>query len=219
MKIYILLFFTFLPNFVFSQNNNSNPDNNPEPLDLSGFIDTTSFFPGRGAFGIEISPTYQFGGTFRMEYGFNFVYTSWVNLEQNMKDDVLLNKNWGLQQWGPSINFSRITVADASGEIIEDWSAKLGITYNRINVPFYSLGFTSRIKAVTVFPQGEASFFDFDNLYLQPEIGITWMSIFNIYYSRNVPLNGPIGSIIPTHSIKFTLNINASFFNFGLQGL
>ena len=181
-----------------------------------------SYFPGKVAPGLEITRNFNFGQPDRMEWGLNVVLTSWHNLEENLEGNTLKNENFGLYQFGITASYSE-TEVDFTREnpeigIVDRATLKMGLIYNRIAVENRSLGFTTRVNSINITTPDGIEGNLFDNFYLQPEVGITWMGIVNLTYGRTIPVNGLNGAMLSENVISFKLTLNPSYFMFGLQG-
>lgn len=198
-----------------------------EETDQTFTIDTTglnsllnlrnSYFPMQAAGGIEIGRTFNFGGRDRTEYGINILATSWHHLERHIAEGNTTdpaNIRLGMFQIGAFVTANRGGFTDENTL----WQFNAGVLYNALLVENRHFGITLRAKASTLSgAQSEVLFLE--NLYLTPAAGLTFAGIVNFYYGRTVPVNPVIGLDIPLHSLTLNLNLNVSYFKFGLQGI
>ncbi len=158
--------------------------------------------------GIELSQNFEVKRTDNFEFGANYFFTG-DYCKRDTCDRFL--DNFSAFQFGSSLTFNPVKTED--GRI---WRASFGMTYTQF-ADFYGLyGLSLRAKGITVL-NGDKRLFD--NLGLKCEIGLSAFSLINIYYGYTFPIKDYEAYTFRGHSISLTLNLNMSFWNYGLQGM
>lgn len=174
------------------------------------------YFPLRSSLGLELSHIFYLGDEkSRMEYGANFIASYSPKPASDLSGEALLKKTSTIYQLGAAAAFSRVGL----GGDRTRWRLSVGLIYNQISLRKGRRGFgvASKVRAFSVFPP-DGNLFS-SNLYVQPEVGITFLSIANIYYGRNFTVTALPGLELPQNTVTLTFHLNPSLFKFGLQGM
>lgn len=176
--------------------------------------------------GIEINKSFNLGGFDRFEYGINLILTSRYNLREQLEMDTLLGKNFDLYQFGLFGNYSKTRHKDFfvaydpnapnSRDTIVYYTdfglVKFGFLYNHIVSEKRNIGLSFKISGLSVSNNQYNSFFN--NIHLQPEIGVTWKALINIVYGRTIPIGGWSRADLSTNTISLTLRLNPSYIKY-----
>lgn len=192
------------------------PTKEPESSGLKKFLGINTHFPMRGAVGLELSTSgVGVGGPIRLEYGVNYVLTSWHQLQDTPSNEKVKEK--GAFQLGTSLTFDRVPIINSDEK---DWRMNVGLLYKNIHVERNTFGWNIRLKNSFVLAKLDGEGNIFSNMYGTAEVGVSFLSIFNIYYGVNVYSKESFGIYnVPDQSITITFNLNPSLFKYGLQRL
>ena len=138
--------------------------------------DVTSYFPRRSAPGIELNQVFNINAQDRFEFGANYLFTTWHKSNNSNTSGFFSNENFGMYQDGAAVTFNK-ALFNPIGE--ERWVINVGLVYNRINVEFFGLGFSGKLKASTFLNNNESKLGDIS---YKAEIGVTIFSFVNVYY-------------------------------------
>ncbi|MEL6943666.1 MAG: carboxypeptidase-like regulatory domain-containing protein [Bacteroidota bacterium] len=173
------------------------------------------YFPMRSAIGFEIIRTIDPSPREedRFEYGINYLFTAWDESNRNLnviREDRKFLEDFRVYQIGPSFLFSPIP----RDQDRQAWQMRTGIIYNRFSFETIGLGFTARLNAVTVLNDNRQIA---DDLNAEAALGITFFGVVNLYYGRLLTLDDFTN--LPENTITVSVNLNASAFKYGLQGI
>lgn len=161
--------------------------------------------------GIEVNTNFEINRKDNFDFGVNYLFTGAYTKSDTLSNILLFNKYYfGTFQFGPSLTFNPIKVMDE-----REWRMCLGLTYTQLT-DFYGLGISTRLKGITVL-NGDGALFD--NFGLKCELGLSLFSLVNLYYGYSFPIKEYDTYTFKGHSITLTLNLNTSFFAYGLQGM
>lgn len=175
---------------------------------------TASRLIGQGDFwefsrpGIELSQNFGIRQRDNFEFGVNYFFTDYY-----CKRDTCswFLRTFGEFQLGSSLTFNPVKVDD--GRI---WRTSFGMTYTQY-APFCGVyGLSFRPKVITVL-NGDKRLFD--NIGLKCEIGLSAFSLINVYYGYTFPIRDYAPYPFQAHSICININLNMSFWAFGLGGM
>lgn len=158
--------------------------------------------------GIEINTHFEINRKDNLDFGVNYLFT-----DDYWKNDSCCNfcQHISTFQFGPSLTFNPIKAEDK-----RIWRMSLGFTYTQF-VDFYGVyGISTRLKGMTVL-NGDGALFD--NFGLKCELGLSLFSLVNIYYGYTFPIKDYDAYTFRGHSITLTLNLNMSFWAYGLRGM
>lgn len=158
--------------------------------------------------GIEFNTNFEIDRKDNLDFGVNYLFTG-----DYLRSDSCCNfcQHFSSFQFGPSLTFSPVKAEDK-----RIWRMSLGLAYTQF-VDFYGVyGISTRLKGMTVL-NGDGMLFE--NFGLKCELGLSLFSLVNIYYGYTFPIKDYHTYSFKGHSITLTLNLNMSFWAFGLQGM
>jgi hypothetical protein len=137
--------------------------------------------------GVELNYIYQKSHGF--EVGINYLTAK----------SKMSKVNWSLYEYGPSI---------ASEFIFYNESLIVGpkLSYRHYNFfkKFPGIGYTFKANAIYYISKDE------QDLNFTPEVGLSWVSLLNVYYGYNISLTDNAIEGISRHKLTVSVNLNAA---------
>ncbi len=173
------------------------------------------YFPGKGAFGIELG--YRINestGKPKFDYGINWIFTNMRKIGSPDNPQKNRIKKRGMYQLG-----AYITAGGISGRFsnLNAKSIDTGLIFNWIfGLDNNGLGLATRINTDFLLENGNL----FTNTSeIKPEIGITWLSLINVYLGGLTTQLDDLSDIgFDNFTAQINLKLNLSIFKYGLQG-